>query len=71
MTPAHPVDVADIAREAAILVGRAEAMGVKLRITQAPNTPLAMGNTRPVIETWAARGGVPAPDSRGRFASTP
>ena len=59
MTPTHPVDVADILREAAILVGRAEAAGVMVRITNAPKQPLAMGNTHPVIEAWPARHGVP------------
>jgi hypothetical protein len=51
----HPADVLDIARQAAILVGKAEAMGVTLRISVEPLKPLAIGNHRHVVETWAAR----------------
>jgi len=55
----HPADVADIARQAAILVGKAEALGVTLRITAAPRQPLAMGNHIHVIDAWPARHGKP------------
>lgn len=58
---AHPADVQDIIRQAAILVGRAQALGVTLRITQEPLKPLAMGNTKDVIEAWPARNVSPIP----------
>jgi len=51
----NPADIQDIARRAAILVADAEAKGVTLRINPEPLLPLAMGNTKHVIETWAAR----------------
>lgn len=53
----HPAIVADIARQAAILAGKAEAAGVTLRITGKPLMPLAMGNTEHVVEAWPARKG--------------
>ena len=52
---AHQADVRDIERQAAILVGRAEALGVVLRITGEPLRPLAMGNQRHVIDARPAR----------------
>jgi len=51
----HPADVTDILRQAAILVGKAEALGVTLRITVEPLQPLAMGHHHHVIEAWPAR----------------
>ena len=51
----HPADVIDIARQAAILVGKAEAMGVTIRITGEPLQPLAMGNHKHVIDARPAR----------------
>lgn len=51
----HPADVQDILRQAAILVGKAEALGVTLRITGEPLKPLAMGNQKYVIDAWPAR----------------
>ena len=54
----HATDIAYIERQAAILVGKAQALGVSLRISLAPLYPLAMGSTRYVIEAWAARHGV-------------
>ena len=53
----HPADIQDIARLAAILVGKAEALGVTLRITGEPLRPLAMGRQRHVIDARAARHG--------------
>ncbi|HET6828360.1 MAG TPA: hypothetical protein VFH35_06760 [Ramlibacter sp.] len=50
--------VADLAEGLAVL---AHKLGVTLRIDvqQDPTKPLAMGNTRPVIQAWPARHGVP------------
>lgn len=53
----HPNDIRNIKRQAAILVGRAEALGVTLRINVEPLQPLAMGNTRHTVEAWPARKG--------------
>ena len=64
----HPADVIDIARQAAILVGRAEALGVTLRITGQPRQPLAMGNHMHVIDAWPARHGAPVWKEVGRLS---
>lgn len=53
----HHADVQIILRQSAILVGKAEALGVTLRITGVPMKPLAMGNQRTVIDAWPARSG--------------
>lgn len=57
----HPADVKDIERQAAILVGKAEALGVTLRIAGEPLKPLAMGNQKHVIDAWPARHPTPPP----------
>lgn len=61
-TLTHPADLAQIAREAAILCGRAEDLGVTLTISQQPLQPLAMGNTRHHVMVRPARGRYRASD---------
>jgi len=53
----HPTatEVADIQMQAALLVRKAEAMGVTLRISGRPRQPLAMGNQHHEIQVWPAR----------------
>lgn len=58
----HPAHVSDILRQAAILVGKAEALGVTLRITGQPFKPLAMGNQVHIIDAWPARHAKPDTD---------
>ena len=56
----HPVEVIDILRQAAILVGKAEALGVQVRITSGRN-PLDTGSTRHSIDAWASSRATPLP----------
>jgi hypothetical protein len=53
--------ITDIARQAAILVGKAQALGLVLTISNKPLQPLAMGNHVPDIDVRPARETAAAP----------
>lgn len=59
MKQANPEQVEQIRKEAIALVAKADALGVKLRINQVSEKPLAMGNTQAEVEAWPSRRGVP------------
>ena len=65
--------ITDIARQAAILVGKAQALGLVLTITNKPIQPLAMGNHAPDIDVRPAleRKDTPMPlDARASSKTT-
>lgn len=65
-------DITDIARQAAILVGKAQALGLVLTITNKPLQPLAMGNHAPDIDVRPAREhkGMPTPNDARTSSKT-